>query len=258
MKDFVHEFQKFVQKVLDGDFFALSRFADGEGCIIRNMGSPQGGWLDRQRVSASWKHIPGAPPHEKFRERLISALEHNQVGYYVGLPCSADHGPQYSHLFKELKSRTRVPEEQLTFARLFHSYNYPRFKSEFLPAALSHKKVFLICNERADSSQLPDIVHRWNVSAVNASLNSLSVIDDVSACISEKGIKGGVFLISTGPCAAIIVKELWIRNSENFYIDVGSGMDPIYFKNSPCRGITRTYLEKYERGETFKKPFVWG
>lgn len=70
MKDFASELQKFVQMIVTNRQFALGRFADGEGCILLNMGERQGGWLNRERVSSSWRHIPGNPSHEAFRTRL--------------------------------------------------------------------------------------------------------------------------------------------------------------------------------------------
>ncbi len=257
MKDFVKEFQKFVRMLKAGEEFALGRFADGEGCIILNMDESQGGWVNRERLSARWQHIPGDPIHEAFRSRLTAALAYAAPGYHVGLPCRSDHSSRYAHFFGRLKSMTNVSEEQLTFARVFHSYNYRAFIEDFLPTAFL-RKVFLICNERADSSSLSGIVKRWDVAAENASLKSLSVIDEVKRYIVENRIRGGVFLLSAGPSSGIFAHELWHANRDNSYVDIGSAMDPIYFRSSPCRGITRNYLEAHACGDTPASPFVWG
>jgi hypothetical protein len=256
MKIFAEELEKFIGMIEQGKPFARGRFADGEGCILLNMDEAQGGWLERPRLTATWKHIPGDPEHERFRARLLAALTYSAPGYYVGIPCRSDHAERYAHFFDELKRLTRVPEEQLTFARVFHSYNYKRFNEVFLPAVY-RRKLFLVCNERADSTTIPNVIRRWNVAAVNASLMSLHIIEEIKAYIADQRLKGGVFLLSPGPSAAIFAHELWSTNRENTYLDIGSTLDPIYFHASPCRGITRIYLRKWDEGQT-AKPFEWG
>jgi len=198
------------------------------------MDETQGGWLDRPRKTATWNHIPGEPEHEHFRAKFLAALTYSAPGYYIGLACRSDHAEQYAHFFNELKKLTRLPEEQLTFARVFHSYNYRQFNEDFLPAVFK-RKLFLVCNERADSSTIPNVIRRWNVSAVNASLHSLGVIDEIKSYIQSEHLCGGVFLLSTGPSAAIFAHELWSANRENTYVDIGSTLDPVYFRSSPKR-----------------------
>jgi hypothetical protein len=258
MKDFASELQKFVQMIVTNRQFALGRFADGEGCILLNMGERQGGWLNRERVSSSWRHIPGNPSHEAFRTRLREALAYSAHDYYIGLPCRSGHAEQYAHFFSELKALTSVPEEQLTFARLFHSYNYHAFNNAFLPAVFARQKVFLVCNERADSSGIPHVFRRWDVPAENASLSCSKTIRQIKEYLSIEKPLGGTFLISAGPSAAVIAHELWSFNRDNTYVDIGSTLDPVFFHASPCRGLTRTYLHKISAGDTDIQPFTWG
>lgn len=256
-KSFPGELEKFVQMLRQRRPFALARFADGEGSILESRSGEPRGWINRTRESASWRHVPGDPAHEAFRRRLEDALQYNAPGYYIGIPCRSGFVSKYHHLFDVMWQQARVPEEQLTFSRLFQSYNHAAFMADFLPAATA-RGAYLVCNEKAESDTIEHILHRWNVSSVDAAIHSLSVIGEIKEYIRAHDIRGGVFLIAVGPAAAIFVRELWEFSRENTYVDIGSALDHILFRNSPCKGLTRIYLKKLAAGKTYDKPFTWG
>ena len=254
-KDFAAELTKFTNLLEGSHQFCLGRYADGEGCIIENMDLAEN-WLHRQRESATWRHIPGDPACEFFRSLLVEAISYNSPNYYIGIPTPSGHHPAFHHLFERLTQLTTVPQDQLTFARVFHSYNHAAFLNRFMPAATARDH-YVICNEKADTSGLPALKARWNVASVDGALKCLPLVDEVLDYVEHFDVNDAVFLIATGPSGGVIAHRLWDSFPCNTYVDIGSALDPILFKDSPCRGETREYLKKIAKGHIYKEPFEW-
>jgi hypothetical protein len=252
MKDFVKEFDKFLNKIKNKEKFSLIRFADGEGSIIKN--DPQ--WIKRKRESSGWEHIIGNTIHEKFRKELTQSLQYNDINYYIGIPCKEDHQPRFHYLFEYLKNITIVPDEQLTFATVFKDANWKRFLSEFMPLVTS-KECYLIANEYAkmpseDWLQFREIIF---VPKENAHLFWAETYQKIMNMIETRNIKDAIFLFASGPGTNVIVHSLWKNNKENTYIDIGSTIDNYLFRHSPCKGKSRVYIRKDGKGY---KPWKWG
>jgi hypothetical protein len=252
MKDFVKEFDKFLDKIKKDEKFCLIRFADGEGSIIKN--DPQ--WIKRKRESAAWEHIIGNPVHEEFRKKLTESLQYNDENYYIGIPCKEDHQTRFHYLFEYLKGMTQIPEEQLTFATIFKDANWKRFLSEFMPLVTS-KECYLIANEYAKMPaeswlQFREII---TVPKENAHLFWEETLQKITNLIETKNINNAIFLFASGPGTNVIAHSLWKTHKTNMYIDIGSTIDSYLFRHSPCKGKSRVYIRKDGKGY---KPWKWG
>lgn len=252
MKDFVKEFEKFLDKVKNNEKFSFIRFADGEGSIVKN--DPQ--WIKRKRTSSGWEHKIGDPIHENFRKELTESLSYNDENYYIGIPCKEDHQKRFHYLFDYLKNLTTVPEEQLTFATVFKDANWQRFLSEFMPL-VTQKECYLIANEfcKQPSEDWLQFKKIFTVPKQNAHLHTKETTENILNYINENNIQNAIFLFASGPGTNVIVYNLWRINKNNTYIDIGSTIDNYLFKHSSCKGKSRQYIRKEGKGY---KPWKWG
>jgi hypothetical protein len=253
VKVFTEELDKFLTKVKQNEPFALVRFADGEGSIIDN--NPE--WLHRVRASAEWRHLPNNKEHEKFRAELTAALACGLENYFIGVPSPAGHHLPFHYMFDKLVAMTTVPEEQLTFSSVFKDYNWKAFKNKFLPQ-LATKSCYLICNEFARvSADIPIRINEvFTVPKVDAHLQADKTYKKVQDFLDKHETRGGVFLFAAGPGTGVVVHKLWKeeRNRQNFFIDIGSTIDPYLFAHSECQGLSRLFIKRNGNGYT---PHEW-
>jgi len=74
----------------------------------------------------------------------------------------------------------------------------------------------------------------------------------IRALLDLKGstYKNTIFLFAAGPLSEILIHELWLVNSYNIMLDIGSSLDPILFERK-----SRNY--HFDNGEFSQRICTW-
>jgi hypothetical protein len=205
MKTFKPEIEKFYHKLIDKEYFAFSKYADGE-------------WLAMQKIDCT----PGngewtiSPETEHSSQLLINSFRYQHKGYYVGISCPCCQGANH-YLMKQASGQD---DDHLTFANLFVNANYQYFLDYYIPE-FTKRSVVLVANRNSNINTLPFAVEDfWGV-GYNAWVEDLDLI----SLISNKNYQDKLILFSCGPLGNILSQQLWERNQQNTYIDIGSTID---------------------------------
>jgi hypothetical protein len=238
VKNFRGDLIKFLNKVLSGENFALSRWGDGELAILEgkplNLLNKGNGEFDNR---------PDDPKYALPRVLLEEAFVYHSSGYYLGIPCPCCSAPA---TFNKVRRMSGQKEENLTWANIFVNSNYSFYVERFLPA-IAERKVVLISHRDTDLSQLffKPLAH-YRVPP-NAWLKQ----DTTCKLMSDFSDKSGyIFLFAAGPYSNIAIYEMYRVNKNNTYIDVGSTLDAMLGLKP-----TRKYLLG---GSTLNKTCKWG
>jgi len=226
MKDYLEDLLKFRAKLEEREAFALSRYGDGELRILK--GNP----IDY----GEWKYDPTDATDSIFRERMLDSLRYRHPGYYVGISCPHCIGKDD---FESVKRDSGQDESHLTWSTLFVNSNYPKFIADILPL-FHHYEVVLVCKRHATFRNLPFTVTRDFRVGDNAWKGDYYLIGEIKQFIEREKVRGKLFLLCAGPFSCILAHQLHSFCPENFYIDIGSTIDPYLFGRA--EGLTRGYL----------------
>jgi hypothetical protein len=209
MKYFNQEIEKFYNKLLSGEKFAFSKYADGEWMAINKtqMDSGNGEWTMYQTNDSRY---------EQARQLLVNSFMFQDPGYYVGISCPCCQGIEHYNM----KQFSGQNEEQLTFANLFVNANYSYFIENFIPEFSNHD-IVLVSNKRSTLSKLPFNIDKFYAINYNAWIYDLYLIDH----LISRNYKNKLFLFSCGPLGNILAYKLWENNKNNTYLDIGSTLD---------------------------------
>ena len=240
MKNFVEDLQKFKEKIERKDFFSLARYGDGELSIVEDR------FIDiLNKCNGEFNYDPKSSTDQEYREKLIKAFTHRDENYYVGIACPCCVGHEK---YLKMKKMSGQEEPSLTWANILVNGNYKNFLTEIVPLFKNYN-VYMVINEKASIESLPfkeSVVKTWKIGS-----NAWKTDDTLVNEIGELNIKDSIFLFAAGPYSKILCHQLWLKNKNNFYIDIGSTLDPWFFGSS---GFTRGYL----RGEpTLYKICTW-
>ena len=234
MRDFTHNFSEDLEVVLDAidarENFAMPRYADGEYNVIHKINC---GGLDGWRITEN---------DTVFSTALFNTLDHTEDDYRYGISCRCCDPPKLEYFQQRLSHKPA----RITFSNLFVNSNHDRFCQW---VSTMGRPVVLIANSKCFDAEYPF-----------ETLERSTVSDDVIAWYQEdpelrhwewgelaSKYNNELFLISAGPLSEIIVHELYTKNPNNTYIDVGSAIDPWTHKtftrgfqnpNSPYRNTT--------------------
>jgi len=241
MKSFQQEIQEIKSKILRREYFSLARYGDGEMMIMK------GESIDLLRkANGEFKYDPSNKRDEEYREKLLKAFRYRHEGYFVGIGCPCCVGRVN---FQWMKQHSRQDETSLTWANLLVNGNYKTFLTEIVPL-FSEIDVYIVCNSKATLERLSfkeNIVKDWRITS-----DAWKGDDTILSDFEVLNPKDSLFLFAAGPYSKILCHQMWSRNQQNFYIDIGSTMDPWLFGAS---GYTRGYL----RGApTLNKICTWG
>lgn len=243
MKDFVEDFWLLQGKLKRGENFAFTRFSDGEMDILQNKSLK----LDGKQALVDGKHAgPGfseidhkefdPDKHQSLFYNLMRAYTHKQDNYFVGLSCPCCVGKENNEWMRELRDND---EETTTWANLFVNANYPLFLDHVVPL-LKNKNVYVVCNEKADLSQLPfEVKKDWRVGQ-NAMVNDVGLLDEIEEYIHDVGVNDGIFLFSASSLSNLLIHHLFSLFPENTYIDIGTTLH-----KQMGLPIQRNYLKGY-------------
>ena len=216
MKD---EYQKYWQKIVAGENFALVRYGDGERSLMLGKSfRAQEGWQAGQVLT-------------KLGADLKASLGFSAQNFIYAISCPCCDSEAYYWYLKNLEGC------QITFANLFVNANFATFWKDFQTL---ERDAVLITNYRGQGKQYgrlkikrhylinDDCVKFWEE-------NGQALIRKI---IAETGYeKNLLYAVSAGPMSALIIKALYENNPNNCYIDFGSALDP--FTHSQ---ITRPYM----------------
>lgn len=254
-KNFTEEILKFYNMLKMNEKYALVRYGDGEGALLAGP---------RRRVKRgfsrhySWEYLPGKLEHEKFKLDLMKGLRYEDENYYIGIHCKDQRKKVYDHLFEYLSQESRVQEEQLTFACIFYLSNWRFFIDKFMTLATNRGESYLVANEKAEDSKglFNDII---SIPSKNAHLHCDEIVHDILNKIKKENIKDAVFLFAAGPASCISIQKLWKENKDNFFIDIGSSIDPYTLKNVYKNGFSRGgRMRNLFSGRHKPSPQKWG
>lgn len=225
MKTFEGDFYYFLDKIVSGEHYSLSRWGDGEAIILQNK------FIDlRNKKNGEFRHDPNLDEYKESRKRLELSYTAQDDGYYIGIVCPCCRGQKQ---YQQMKRKSQQDEEHLTWANLFVNANYRRFINEFVPEMRNHD-VVMVVNNKADTSKLPFGVEKTYKVGTDAWNKDYRVIDRIREDYYSSRDK--VFLFAAGPLANILTHELWFyMNKNNTYIDIGSTLD-VLMGMKPTRG----------------------
>lgn len=219
---FSSDFEEAMRLIACQDSFALSRFADGEACVLQNktVGNSDG-WLFKQNKNLI------------FRRDLRHSLLCNDPHYYYGLSCSCCDRPNHEYL----TNLVRAPLTNLTFSNIWVNANYSKFNDTFFETLNKTGKEIIFCS--GSKARLGELQQR------------IPICDFISIpgnCVQwweknrdfARGIfdlkasqySNAIFLFSLGPLSEILIYLMWQANPNNIYLDIGSTLDPYVFKRS--------------------------
>ncbi|MBR4904563.1 MAG: glycosyltransferase family 2 protein [Selenomonadaceae bacterium] len=226
-----NEYEKFWQKILRGENFALSRCADGElGLMLgREMHGCDGG------NSSAGITVLG--------EALKKSLKIDAPNFYYGISCPCCDSAAYYWYLREVKS------SNITFSNIWLNENFKAFQNDFQTL---ERDAVLITNWRGKDRKFgrlkvkrhylvsDDCVKFWEEDGENL----------IRQIISETGHeKNLLYVVSAGPLSCVIIAELFKNNSDNCYIDFGSATDLMTHER-----ITRPYMID---GTPYSKQGCW-
>lgn len=219
-KTFRGDLEIMFNALLSGENFAFSKFADGELAILK------GNNIDlTQKCNGEFKYNQNEKLDEIFRDRLMQSLKLQDPRYFVGIGCPCCIGNEDFQLMKNMTDQQFQNYERMTWANLFVNNNYPYYVENFIPL-FHEKKVILVCNEKANISQLfPNLVKDFRI-GTNAWIENFHIIYEIKKYIKENNITNHIFLFAAGPLGNLLTYYLFADNQNNTYLDIGSTLDP--------------------------------
>lgn len=192
--------------------FAFTRFADGEHAVLEGQAINGYDWTMESSFSLA-------------RKDMNSSLEYRNSRYFYGISCVCCD-PIKSQYYK---NRLADCLERVSYSNMFVNSNYNKAR-EWLSAIPSDS--WLLCNEKAKNKSFPfksnNIYFSSNIIRAYE-LEKDNILSSVSP-ILEKSNK--IVLVSVGPLSEILIYHLWNQNKTNYYIDIGSIIDPYIHGNT--------------------------
>ena len=212
----------FIDKILRGENFALVRNADGEYAIMNG-----------KSVIAQEKWV--SPPY-------ISALGHSiydsldvvdtRYHYAISCPC-CDKEAYYWY-------SSRIKSKNITFSNIWVNCNFRYFKKAF---ERIKRDAVLIANYRAKGAKIGNlnIIKHYAIDDDCIGFwenNAREMIDSIKRDFKDS--RDLLFVLSAGPMSSPIIKELFLHNPNNTYVDFGSSIDSYYHTKD-----TRPYQDRH-------------
>ncbi len=202
--------------------FSFSRFNDGEIIGIKKPNSV---------VSRGSQKI-----HNDLHNSLIKSITHKQDNYYIGVPCPKCY-TEYHKIANDL-----IGDYDYKVSAVCNiNRNYAKFINEF-KEVLSKKEIIWV---GGDDQKTENITHILNIKIKKTLLFSSKNVwehkDSISKSLEFVG-RGDIVLFSLGPAGRILSQELFYKNPDCTFIDVGSLLDPI------TRNVWNNYHKGWENG----------
>ncbi len=228
-QDFRGDFLEVLRMIGEADSFALSRFADGEASILKNVTvGNKDGWLYKKDKNLV------------FRADLRKSLLCSDPGFVFGLSCSCCDATNHEFLLAQVRAKP----ENLTFSNIFVNGNFALFNEVFLKTLGESRKPVILCTgSKASVGELDRLVPIRDFIPIpgNCVRHWEKRRDEIRGLLDLKGSswRNAVFLFAAGPLSEILIHDLWQVNPRNVYLDIGSTLDPILF-NRQSRGYHKS------------------
>ena len=237
-KNFRNDLDILTKRLEDKKPFAFSKYADGEFHVLNNQPVDNGEF---------W-FIPDN--HQKNRVELVKSFRYHHDDYYVGISCPCCIGGTTIHNW--MKKQSKQEDDHLTWANLFVNGNYEYYMENVVPKFKNFETI-LVSNSDSNLDRLPFNIKKHFKIGKNAWVENYSLTTEIKEYISENELKNGLFLFCAGPYGNILTHQLHEYNQENFYIDIGSTLNPFLLGEAGKK--SRGYLRNES---SIKKVCVWG
>jgi len=220
----------FLERLDDGEPFALSRWGDGEYRLLEMIPLIR---TPSQIASTNvWGFDPTNENERIAAKRITDSLSFESKGLYWGITCPSCSvcnikGDKHYEMYED--------KTHLTYANLFVNGNHEEVQIT-LPQILKKKNVVFVGNENAKVEQLRFPVSKHFKVGSNAWLHDYEIIQDLKEYISNFEGEGLVFLFACGPLSNYLITEIWKETQEHFLLDIGSSFD-VYLYNRGTRGF---------------------
>ena len=218
------EYQKYWNKIKNGENFMLFRYGDGERMLMCGQKvRAQEGWTAPEYITELGKALQDTLKPSKNVDR-------SKIIYAITCPCC--NSEIYFWYLQNLTPKTTV-----TSANIWINDNFKHFKKDFVEL---ERDAVLITNYRGKGKQFgklnikkhyvvdDDCVNFWERESKKL---IKQIIDEVG---NENNL---LFAFSAGPLSEPIMLELFKHNPNNCYIDFGSALNFIIHE-----GITRPFM----------------
>lgn len=212
MKYFRSDIKKFYSKILNGELFTFSKYADGEWAVMKNVN------LD----NSEFIFDNNSDQYQAARNKLIESFKFKNDRYYVGISCPCCQGQE---TFQQMKDFSEQDDEHLTWANLWVNSNYKFYVQNIIPL-FQKFKIILVCNKDGKIDKLPFSPKKVFTIENNAWIKNYNTVDLIKKYISDEDIRNEIFLFCCGPFGNILAYELTKHNEKNTYLDVGSTLNP--------------------------------
>jgi len=200
---FSEAIRHFHDKLLNGDKFALGKFADGEWGAIKGV--------QFAPANGEWQANGNHPLFETVRQELADALRYQHPSYYTAIcPC-----------YTEAIQFSGQPSSQITYANIFVNANYPYYKEHFIKL-YQERDVWLVTHKKTALGHLPFSVERFFPIDYNAWMVNRELPEQI---LAERP-RDKLLLLAAGSFANILAHKLWCENQDNTYLDIGSTLNP--------------------------------
>lgn len=211
-KSFKSDIEFFYKKLKYKENFSLSKFADGEWAVMKNVAiNNKEFWFD-----------PNDQNDQMLRNKLIESFKYVHKNYYVGISCPCCQGQE---VFEEMLQFSNQNEDHLTWANIWVNGNYPYYIRNILPI-YSSRPVVLYCHKDSKVSNLPFKPFYTFPIDRNAWKSNISMIEESKMLIDNEDLRDTLFLFCCGPFGNILCHELTKHNQNNTYLDIGSTLNP--------------------------------
>lgn len=209
--------------ILKGDNFALARNADGERAIMLGISveSQEKKWTSPNYIS-------------KLGKDIYASLDIDRDNFYYAISCPCCDKEAY-YWYK-----SRIKNKNTTFANLWINANFRDFRKKF---EMIKRDAVLIANYRSKGAKIGNlnIIKHYEIDddCINFWENKAAkMIDSIKS--DFKNSKDLLFVVSAGPMSSPIIKELFLSNPNNTYVDFGSSIDSYYLSAQ-----TRPYQDRH-------------
>ena len=238
------------KKIEEGTPFCYVRFNEGESRMVANIPGrlTRSTKLEKQKAKGNCTITKYGPGHKRkfgrwsyneqkdkdFLRMMRESLLEEGDNYFAS--CCEDPGYinyRYQVLLLMEEGMKNLPKQVLS-AHMPHSKGVHR---KMFDCFKKHQpKCQLIVNEKGNVDNLPfKFGNVWRVANEEAHRKNMDLVDKISDTIEKEGIRNNLFLCCAGPFSNILLHQIWKRQPNNFYLDIGSTLD-YYMFNSPTRG----------------------
>jgi hypothetical protein len=206
-KSFTEDIKIILQALKNKEKFSFSKYADGEYAILINK---------KITNCDNWTYDPDI--HQLYRDELMNSYTYSEEGYYVGISCPCCVGNEDT---KWMRDNVNVNDSNLTWANIFVNGNYNYFIDNFIPEFKNHD-IILIANETANVNNLPfKVLEHIKVTGTAWKDNF-----DLVGSLPDKEYNNKLFLFCAGPLGNMLAYNMWKKNKNNTYMDIGSTLNP--------------------------------